>query len=138
MVGFPSDLRWVETLVTSLMVQMTAAMLHDQPPGMTASQSAGWRRSFIVGFVDAVSDRLGADRRRAAAATPQASESTALVLLDREALVQEDFARRFPRLRSNWVSSGSSSQGRSAGRAAGRAASFARNSLGGRRALPGG
>ena len=44
-VGFPTDLRWVETLVTSLMVQLTAAMLARCPKGLSSSQSAGWRRS---------------------------------------------------------------------------------------------
>jgi len=135
-VGFPSDLRWVDTLVTSLLVQMTSAMLHEQPGGMTASRSAAWRRSFIIGFVDAVADRMTADRTQAAAAS--SSSSTALVLLDREALVQEDFARRHPRVRSTWVSSGSSADGRDAGRVAGRNASFAKHSVGGRRGLPGG
>lgn len=134
-VGFPSDLRWVETLVTSLLVQMTSAMLHEQPGGMTSSRSAAWRRSFIIGFVDAVADRMKSDRQQAAAA---ASTSTDLVLLDREALVEQDFARRHPRVRSTWVSSGSSSDGRDAGRAAGKNASFAKHSVGGRRGLPGG
>jgi hypothetical protein len=135
-VGFPSDLRWVETLVTSLLVQMTSAMLHEQPGGMTSSRSAAWRRSFIIGFVDAVAERMEADRKQAAAES--ASSSTALVLLDREALVQQDFARRHPRVRSTWVSSGSSADGRDAGRVAGKNASFAKNSVGGRRGLPGG
>ena len=136
-IGFPSDLRWVEALVTSLLVQMTAAMLHEQPSGMAASRSAAWRRSFIIGFTDAVAERLETDRASATAAS--ASEaSTALVLLDRESLVQQDFSRRHPRIRTTWVSSGSSVEGRSAGRAAGEEASLARDAVGGRRGLPGG
>lgn len=65
-VGFPSDLKWVETLVTSLLVQLTSTMLRSAPRGMTASASASWRRSYIVGFSETVTVRLEADRAAAA------------------------------------------------------------------------
>lgn len=60
--GFPSDLRWVETLVTSLFVQLTSALLAESPRGLTASDSASWRRSFIIGFAEEVARRLELDR----------------------------------------------------------------------------
>ncbi|MFM7069790.1 MAG: DUF2786 domain-containing protein [Actinomycetes bacterium] len=134
-VGFASDLRWVEILVTSLLVQLAAAMLHGQPTGLSSSQSAAWRRSFIAGFTDEVANRLSADRQEATSASVP---GTAVVLLNREALVAADFSRRHPRVRSSWVSSGSSVAGRDAGRAAGREASLARGSIAPRRGLPGG
>lgn len=67
-IGFPSDLRWVETLVTSLLLQLTSAMLSRCPKGVSASDSASWRRSFIVGYAEEVRSRLEKDRAAAAAA----------------------------------------------------------------------
>jgi len=146
-VGFPSELRWVETLVTSLLVQLTSAMLARCPRGLSASESASWRRSFIIGFAEEVATRLERDRRDAATERDRGAGSTAngasdgtapsaaLVLASRAEEVERDFRRRHPRVRSSWASSGRSATGRRAGRQAGREASLARHGLGGRRAL---
>lgn len=149
-VGFPTELRWVDTLVTSLMVQLTSAMLSRCPAGLTPSASASWRRSFIVGFAEEVGTRLESDRaaaaaERDAAAAPGsaggraagsgAPSSTALVLASRADEVDSELRRRHPRLRSSWASSGRSASGRREGRAAGREASITRRGLGGRRQL---
>lgn len=150
-VGFPSELRWVDTLVTSLLVQLTQAMLARCPKGLTASASASWRRSFIIGFAEEVGSRLEADRaaaaaERDAAGSPsgdessaggagvpgQAPTSTALVLACRTDEVDAELRRRHPRLRSSWASSGRSASGRAHGRAAGREAAITRRGLGGR------
>jgi hypothetical protein len=143
-VGFPAELRWVEALVTSLLLQLTSAMLAASPDGMTPAETASWRRSFIIGFAEEVGVRLERDRRSAAderdrprdaaAATP-ADGSTALVLASRAEEVDRDFRRRHPTIRSSWASSGRSSTGRRAGRAAGREASLARHGLTGRRSI---
>jgi hypothetical protein len=137
-VGFASDLRWVETLVTSLLVQLTSAMLDQCPSGLTPSASAGWRRSFIVGFAEIVADRLETDRRDRVVAhdgSASVSSSTALVLVERGEEVTVEFRRRFPRIRSSWASSGSSRSGAAAGRRAGQEASFGSRSVAGRRSL---
>ena len=151
-VGFPSDLRWVETLVTSLLVQLTSAMLARCPRGGSASSTASWRRSFIIGFAEEVSERLERDRAeaarvtaeeqaRAAASDPSAQPGTApalsvaLVLASREDEVRQDFRKRHPYVRSSWASSGRSATGRRAGQQAGREASLTRGSVGGRRSL---
>ena len=154
-VGFPSDLRWVETLVTSLLVQLTSAMLARCPRGSSASASAAWRRSFIIGFAEEVGTRLERDRAAAAAVadadaaaasaaagassdeSPDAerSASVALVLASRADEVHEDFRRRHPYVRSSWASSGRSATGRRAGQQAGREASLTRGGVGGRRSL---
>jgi hypothetical protein len=146
-VGFPSELRWVDTLVTSLLVQLTSAMLSRCPSGLTPSASASWRRSFIIGFAEEVGRRLEADRdaaaaerdaaaptggRAASAAEPAATGSTALVLAARADEVDAELRRRHPRLRSSWASSGRSASGRRAGQAAGREASITRRGLAGR------
>lgn len=145
-IGFPSDLRWVETLVTSLLVQLTAAMLASCPRGLGSAQSAGWRRSFIIGFADEVASRLQLDREVAArdadagasAGRGRTENSVALVLVERSEEVRDEFRRRFPYTRTSRTSAGSSRAGHSAGRAAGRDAALTRDSLAGRRALPGG
>ncbi len=130
-IGFPSDLRWVDTVVTSLLVQLTTAMLDQAPRGVSAAESAGWRRSFIVGFADSVAERLERDRAdRAQAVQVDEHPSAALVLLERDQQVGGEFRRRFPHVRSSWASSGSSRTGADAGRQAGRQASFATGSLG--------
>jgi hypothetical protein len=150
-VGFPSDLRWVETLVTSLLVQLTSAMLAECPSGLTASGSAGWRRSFIMGFADEVESRLREDRADAARSEdaaagrrgpvgPEAQDdpepaSVALLLAERSEEVRDEFRRRFPHVRSSWASRGSSAAGHRAGQAAGRDAALTRDSVGGRRSL---
>ncbi len=152
-IGFPSDLRWVETLVTSLLMQLTSAMLARCPKGVSASESASWRRSFIVGYAEEVRSRLDQDRAAAAAAraesngptqsgpdprggpTDGAGNSVELVLASRVAEVDQEFRQRFPYVRSSWASSGRSFQGRDAGRRAGKEASLTRGGIGGRRAL---
>lgn len=154
-VGFPSDLRWVETLVTSLLVQLTQTMLRSAPRGLTASASASWRRSYIVGFAETVTARLEADRTRIVEEEERATgsarrggqgadhddevgedrPSVAVVLASREHEVEADYRRRFPYIRSSWASSGGSVRGRDAGRRAGREASLTRGSLGARGVL---
>ena len=148
-VGFPTELRWVDTLVTSLLVQLTSAMLARCPRGVSASATASWRRSFIVGFAEEVSRRLEADRAAAAAERDAtagatgtapgagtgggvAAGSTALVLASRAEEVDEDLRRRHPRVRSSWASSGRSASGRREGRTAGREASLSRRGIGNR------
>lgn len=142
-VGFPADLKWVEALVTSLLVQLVGAMRRGTPAGLTASGSAGWRRSFIVGFAEEVSTRLEADRAqevhhrasRSGGGGGAGEGSVAMVLASRSEEVDQEFRRRYPRVRSAWASSGSSRAGHAAGRSAGRDASLTRHRLGGRRAL---
>ena len=145
-IGFPSDLRWVETLVTSLMVQMTSTMLVGAPAGLSSAQSAGWRRSFIIGFAEEVGTRLQADREVAArAADAEESEyrrgdhsghSVSLVLVERSEEIRDEFRRRFPHTRSTSASTGGSRAGHHAGKAAGRDAALTRDAVGGRRSLP--
>ena len=142
-VGFAPDLSLVETLVTSLFLQLTSAMTapHQIPAGRPASQVAAWRRSFIMGFTATIGDRLVADRARAAADTdrghaPDSGErSAALVLRDRSAAVDDDFRQRYPHIRTSRVSSGTSEAGRRAGTSAGRTADLGGRRLSHRRAL---
>lgn len=152
-VGFESDVSLVETLVTSLFLQLTTAMTAPgAAPAGTATQVAGWRRSFIHGFTVAIDERLAEHRAAAAAAAEAAARadqasagtssdapadvpSVALVLRDRAAAVESDFRRRYPRIRTSRISVGTSTAGRRAGSNAGRSADLGGRRLGGRRAL---
>ena len=138
-IGFENDVRRTELLVTSLLVQMTSDMVRETPPARTASATASFRRSFIIGFTHRIADRLSDARRRAADSAPPpdappTSSSTALVLADRDRAVDEAVTSRFGRLRTSYVSAGSSSAGQAAGRAAGDRADLGAERLGGTRA----
>ena len=61
---------------TSLMVQLTSAMLSRCPSGLTPSASASWRRSFIIGFAEEVGRRLESDRAAAAAERDAAASAS--------------------------------------------------------------
>lgn len=145
-VGFPTDLRWVETLVTSLLIQLTAAMLAGSPPGMSSAQSAGWRRSFIIGFSEEVGTRLQADREVAARTADDRvaagrrgdhpPHSVSLALVERSEEVRDEFRKRFPHTQTTRASTGGSRSGHHAGRAAGRDAALGRDSVVSHRSLP--
>ena len=150
-VGFPSDVHLVETLVTSLFLQLTRAMTAPgAAPRGTATQVAGWRRSFIVGFTHTIAERLAASRaaaqaeRAASSAEPAPASGTTstttrpsvdLVLRDRADLVDADFRRRYPRIRQSRVSVGTSAAGARAGSDAGRTADIGGRRLGHRAAV---
>ncbi len=123
LIGFTHDVEVTELLFSSLLIQMTRAMLTDGSPQRTATATAQWRRSFIVAFSNRVDERLQAARRTAGAEHDLVAEpsqrSAALVLLDRSQRVDEETRRQFPRLRSSYVSSGSSASGARAGTRAG-------------------
>ncbi len=138
-VGFPSDLEVVEALVTSLLVQAGTAMAAAQPEGLDSAGSAGWRRSFLMGFITQVSDRLRAEHEKATEATeaPAGGGSMALVLADRASDVEDELRRLHPYIRTARVSAGRSAAGRAAGRSAGRRADLGHRRVGTRRALAG-
>lgn len=120
-VGFEVDLRAVELLYASLLVQAAAAMRAEGPRRTVAgaSRTRSFRGSFLTGFATRIGERLAraAEQETAAAAgeldgracgtegTAQppatgagARTEVALVLADRQEEVQEAVAQRFPRL----------------------------------------
>jgi Protein of unknown function (DUF2786) len=131
MVGFDSDLRLVDLLYTSLLLQ-AATSLRRQP-----SSSKSFRRAFLIGFAAEVGDRLR--QARAAAVEESGGASTALALRNREDEVAERLREEFPRLSTSRVSF-SDAGGMRAGRQSGAAANLATgdNGLsGGRRSISG-
>lgn len=133
--GFTSDLERVELLYTSLLLQMATGLARVQPPVWESPRA--YRRSWLLGFRSEVVARVKAVEQRAAdQAQPTGGRSTALVLADRSALVQQALAARYPR-----VSHGSSSYsggGYKSGREAGSRANIGQTGVaGGRRAIGG-
>jgi hypothetical protein len=111
--GFPADLERVQVLYTSLLVQATRDLVRTS----TFGNPAAYRRTWLLGFTQAVSARLTAVDQQAQADTHTTSEqggrSVALVLADRTARVDAELAAQFRIL---------SGSGRREGYAAGRRA----------------
>lgn len=140
-VGFPAEVALVETLVTSLLVQISVAAAAAQPRGLTSAASSSWRRSFLVGFTEVVGERLREARAREVAASEPVvvvgdrPTSVAVVLADRGHEVRAEVRRRYPRLQTTRVSVGSSADGGQRGRAAGRRADLGQRRVRPRRSL---
>jgi len=136
-VGYPTDVEWVQTLSRSLEVQLaialTAALRYKRPDvhGRTFSVA------FVEGFATEISARLQRARRAAVAEADAAREadegrgpSVALVLVAKSERVEREFTVRYPRARTvhrhvrllSW-------SGYDPGRAAGRRATLARGAV---------
>lgn len=116
MVGFDSDLRLVDLLFTSLLLQ-AATGLRRQP-----SSGRAFRRAFLIGFAAEVGDRL--QQARSMAVAESGGASTALALRDREDEVAVALREHFPRLSTSRISI-SDRGGLIAGRRSGAAANLA-------------
>jgi Protein of unknown function (DUF2786) len=134
--GFTTDLERVELLYTSLLLQATRELVHVRPDTWGES-TAAYRRSWLAGFSAAVATRLHRAEQRAVAEQPSAADgtSTALVLRDRSALVENAVTDDYPRLRTMRRRDLTGS-GRSDGFASGARADLGAHRLDGRRALP--
>jgi hypothetical protein len=141
-VGYPSDVEWVETLSQSLELQLMIALaggMREKPAGVHGRTFAV---AFVQGFIAEVSKRLQRARRDAVAASERQrhrvdapdAPSVALVLVAKSQRVEEEFKVRHPHTRSvysqvrlrSWA-------GFAPGRAAGSRATLARGAVGGRR-----
>jgi hypothetical protein len=91
LVGYESDVRQVETLVTSLHLQLMAALSTwwrtFDADGMTAMAKFKARRQFMLSFGSGACARIAASRREAVADATNAEPGTALVLRDRRSAV---------------------------------------------------
>jgi uncharacterized protein DUF2786 len=90
--GHAADLERVELLFTSLLVQAAHGLTATPVPW--GEHPAAYRRSWLVGYTQAVQARLWTAEQSAAAAEPGAE----LVLLDRTELVQRRRDETYPRL----------------------------------------
>lgn len=134
MVGYPSDLDAVEMLFTSLLMQATTAMLHENDYG----QARSFRHAFILAFAGRVAERLAETRKRTRQeVVAERGTGAELVLVDRSKDVERAYEDLFPKTRSIRTST-SNRHGVSRGVAAGNAANLSAGRggvRGGKRAL---
>ncbi|MBO3744113.1 DUF2786 domain-containing protein [Actinoplanes flavus] len=90
--GHTADLTRVELLFTSLLVQAAHGLAASPVP--EGEHAAAYRRSWMAGYTQAISGRLWAAERSAAAETPGAE----IVLVDRTDLVERRRDEAYPRL----------------------------------------
>jgi hypothetical protein len=96
--GFGSDLERTEILFTSLLLQAVRGVAAAAVPGW--ENKSAYRRAWLAGFSASVSRRLAEAERRAKeevrpGATP-GGRSVALVLADRQHLIEQRFAEAYP------------------------------------------
>jgi Protein of unknown function (DUF2786) len=100
--GFDADVRWVELLYTSLLVQATAAMsgAGAKTDAWGGSRTRSFRSSFLQAFAMRIGERLGETTRQAEADAGRESGGRDLlpVLASRRQAVDEELARIFPEL----------------------------------------
>jgi hypothetical protein len=120
-IGFPGDVRAVETLVTSLLVQ-AAQMVKQAGTRTTAygSRTRSFRKSFLMSFATRIGERLTeAARDEGARAAGEAGYEDLLpVLARRDARVDEAVTALFPALTTTSISPGYDREGWTRGRAA--------------------
>lgn len=96
LMGHEADIRRVELLYTSLLLQQATALKNVEIPWHTTSPAA-YRRSWLAGYAAAIRSRMAEATRDAVKDTEEATgRSTELVLADRRAEVDEAFKEAFP------------------------------------------
>lgn len=142
LIGFETDVEWVETLFTSLAMQrvnaLTAALREKNRSSVDWKRNENGRtfaKAFNFGFCKTVVARLNATRKTAvdtAQAAMPSGTSVALVLVSRDEQVEKEYRVHFPFAKERHTSVKLASRnGLSAGQAAGSAANIARGSVGG-------
>jgi len=125
--GFESDLAFVEMLYTSLLVQATSAMVAAGPQidRSGRSRTRSFRNSFLLAYADRIGHRLReAETISRAAAAAQYGAALVPVLADRTDAVEAACDEAFPHTVSRSISV-SNAAGWAAGRAAADLASLA-------------
>ena len=133
--GFESDLERADLLYTSLLLQMANALKVARVPDGVRSKRA-WNRSFLLGFVSAVIQRVRDAENRAAVqaeAESPSGASMALVLADRATVNKRNLADAYPTTRKTKITY--SGRGYSAGYAQGQRADIGNSRLGRTREL---
>jgi hypothetical protein len=128
--GFQSDLERVDVLYTSLLVQATRGVV-QQRPAWGGESVAAFRRTWLIGFANAVTHRLMAANHRAVAehdAAATAGPSAALVVVARSTMVKKAFDEQYGHLKAGRPRQLSGS-GYAAGQSAGRWADIGQNRI---------
>jgi hypothetical protein len=133
--GYQSDLERADILYTSLLLQMAHGLTAAPVPARVSSVRA-WRRSWLLGFVSAVTARVKAAEDRAAAtssAQTATGPSTALVLADRSVVIRRNVDDAYPVTRQARITY--TGNGYRDGYAKGQQANIARGGLAGKKSL---
>lgn len=100
--GYASDIERTDMLYTSVLIQMWHGLAGATVPAWAASPRA-WRRSWLLGFADAVTARVRAAEQgaeRAAGTDGQDSSRAALVLADRSLVIRRNVEHAYPHTRA--------------------------------------
>jgi hypothetical protein len=99
--GFESDLERTDILYTSLLLQMAHGLVRARVP--VGARSRPWRRSWLLGYISAVLERVKAAEQdateTAASEDSRGGHSTALVLADRSAVIGRQVTLAYPQTR---------------------------------------
>jgi hypothetical protein len=134
-VGYKSDIESVELLFTSLLLQAVNVMIGQGSVSdwNGTNRTKSFRRSFLVGFVNTVDERLEDARERVTTAAEDTYQASVLpVLASRRDAVDAELDAQFPNTGS-MKTSVSNYDGIVAGAAAGRRADIGTSRVGGTR-----
>jgi Protein of unknown function (DUF2786) len=106
--GYESDLERVDVLYTSVLLQMASALQAEDVPPNTPARMRAYRRSFLLGYVSAVTARVkqAEEQAKGAAEREDAGREgpgTALVLADRSAQVKDALKAAYPETRKRRI-----------------------------------
>jgi hypothetical protein len=95
LLGYETDLEFVEVMYASLVVQMFEALFQQRE-----HTNQKWADNFCWGFVGRITERLKETQRKVEAEVAPTGSSTALVLVSRGELVDKKTEQMFPNLKS--------------------------------------
>lgn len=111
LIGHSSDVENVQTLFVALLAHETRVMLSTEVPHWENTRA--FRQSFLLGYAERIGERLEeASRQAVADAEEEHGTSVALVLVERDKLVEVDYRKKWsPRMGRISSSGGGSEQG---------------------------
>jgi len=135
-IGYEHDVRMVEMLVSSLMIQADREYRSDKIQDQARSECRHpahwikWKNAFMMGYASAVHVRLkeARDRTRKDNVTP--GSSTDLVLIDRSQKVNQAFDEAHPHRKNAYTDAGPHRNARNEGYLAGNRADIGQNNVG--------
>jgi hypothetical protein len=115
--GFPADLRAVEVLYTSLLVQVTRTMLREgsRPLAGGGNRTVAFRRSFQQAFAVHIGERLAGVSETAVREGAASDDRLLPVLAGREQAVRRFADKLFPDVTHEWATGGYDREGWSLG-----------------------
>jgi hypothetical protein len=119
-VGFEADVIATELLHTSLLVQAQSAMAaaaRNAPPG-ARQRKASFKSAFLLAFSNRIGQRLADINAHLVGEAEAEGKSVLPVLRSRSAEVDDEFAERYPEIKSSRVRFGSDALGWATGRSA--------------------